>query len=56
MAKGLDWGDSAIFILCMLSIIPLAFLLGTATEELALYTNQTLGGLLVWFLSHLLIQ
>jgi len=32
--------------LCMLSIIPLAFLLGTATEELALRTNQTLGGLL----------
>eukprot|EP00026_Physarum_polycephalum_P010009 Phypoly_transcript_10152.p1 GENE.Phypoly_transcript_10152~~Phypoly_transcript_10152.p1 ORF type:complete len:429 (+),score=82.16 Phypoly_transcript_10152:126-1289(+) len=46
MAKGLHWGDSAIFILCMLSIIPLAFLLGTATEELALRTNQTLGGLL----------
>jgi len=46
IAKGVGWGDSAIFILCMLAIIPLAFLLGTATEELALYTNQTLGGLL----------
>jgi len=33
-------------VLCMISIVPLAKLLGTATEELAIRTNQTLGGLL----------
>ena len=34
------------FIICFIAIIPLAKILGTATEELSLYTNQTLGGLL----------
>jgi len=41
-----NWGPTATFVLCMLSIIPLAKLLGEATEELALRTNQTIGGLL----------
>jgi len=40
------WSPTATFILCMISIIPLAKLLGSATEELAMYTNQTIGGLL----------
>lgn len=52
------FGDIATFILCMLSIIPLSKLLGTgylilevlliglATEELALRTGETVGGLL----------
>lgn len=39
-------GVSSIFILNFLAIIPLAWLLGNATEELALRSNQTIGGLL----------
>lgn len=39
-------GDSAVFVLNFISIIPLAWLLGEATEELALRSNQTVGGLL----------
>jgi Ca2+:H+ antiporter len=38
--------DSAVFILNFLAIIPLAKLLGDATEELALHTSQSVGGLL----------
>jgi len=40
------WGDVPTFIFCMLAIIPLSKLLGSATEELALRLNQTIGGLL----------
>jgi len=40
------WSPIATFILTMLGIIPLAKLLGTATEELALRTSETVGGLL----------
>ena len=39
-------GVSAAFILNFVAIIPLAWMLGNATEELALRSNQTLGGLL----------
>lgn len=39
-------GVSAIFVFNFVAIIPLAWLLGNATEELALRSNQTLGGLL----------
>lgn len=39
-------GVSATFVLNFLAIIPLAWMLGNATEELALRSNQTLGGLL----------
>jgi len=35
-----------VFIMNFLAIIPLAKLLGDATEELALHTNQSIGGLL----------
>ncbi|SCV70391.1 BQ2448_1785 [Microbotryum intermedium] len=38
--------DTIIFIFTFLSIIPLAKMLGTGTEELALRVGQTLGGLL----------
>lgn len=46
MSAELGWGDTAIFILNFLAIIPLAALLSFATEELALQVGQTLGGLL----------
>ncbi len=36
----------AIFATTMLGIIPLAGLLGDVTEQIALYTNDTMGGLL----------
>lgn len=39
-------GDSATFIFNFIAIIPLAWLLGNATEELAMYSSQTVGGLL----------
>lgn len=39
-------GDTLIFVFSFLSIIPLAALLGFATEELALRVGPTLGGLL----------
>ena len=39
-------GVSAIFVFNFVAIIPLAWLLGNATEELALRSNQTVGGLL----------
>jgi len=38
--------DTAVFIVNFVAIIPLAKLLGDATEELALHTNQSVGGLL----------
>jgi Ca2+:H+ antiporter len=38
--------DTIVFIMNFLAIIPLAKLLGDATEELALHTNQSIGGLL----------
>ncbi|KAJ3368406.1 hypothetical protein GGF31_006367 [Allomyces arbusculus] len=42
----LEWGPIPTFILNFLAIIPLASLLGFATEEIALRTNETIGGLL----------
>jgi Ca2+:H+ antiporter len=38
--------DTVVFIINFLAIIPLAKLLGDSTEELALWTNQSIGGLL----------
>lgn len=46
VAKILDWGDSLTFVFSMLALIPLAERLGFVTEQLAMYTNNTLGGLL----------
>eukprot|EP00908_Phaeocystis_cordata_P021411 Transcript_3763.p1 GENE.Transcript_3763~~Transcript_3763.p1 ORF type:complete len:369 (+),score=245.36 Transcript_3763:703-1809(+) len=42
----LGLSDGAIFSLSCIAILPLAALLGDATEQLALHTNETLGGLL----------
>ena len=38
--------DSVTFFFALMALIPLAALLGMVTEELAMYTNQTLGGLM----------
>ncbi|KAJ3086336.1 hypothetical protein HK102_013253 [Quaeritorhiza haematococci] len=46
MAGALDWGDTYNFGFNFLALVPLAKLLGFATEELALRTSQTIGGLL----------
>ena len=39
--------ESMAFIFSLLAIMPLAFLMGRATEEIALYTSESLGGLLL---------
>ncbi len=45
-AEQLEWGALIIFILAALAIVPLAIWLSTATEEVALATGPTIGGLL----------
>ncbi|KAL7747286.1 hypothetical protein RI367_007340 [Sorochytrium milnesiophthora] len=45
-AGSLEWNSVAVFWINFFAIVPLAKLLGFATEELALRTNQTIGGLL----------
>ena len=44
LAGILDWGSSAIFWLNFFAIVPLASLLAFATEELAEFTGETIGG------------
>jgi Ca2+:H+ antiporter len=39
-------GDTVIFVINFFAIIPLAAMLSTATEELALRVGETMGGLL----------
>eukprot|EP00475_Leptophrys_vorax_P004916 TRINITY_DN1294_c0_g1_i1.p1 TRINITY_DN1294_c0_g1~~TRINITY_DN1294_c0_g1_i1.p1 ORF type:complete len:400 (+),score=97.17 TRINITY_DN1294_c0_g1_i1:85-1284(+) len=46
ISHSVKWSASATFILNFLAIVPLAKLLGFATEELACRTSQTVGGLL----------
>jgi len=49
LAVGLDWYDAnpiAIFIASALAIVPLAGLMGQATEELSIYVGATIGGLM----------
>lgn len=46
LSKYLHWNDGFTFTFSMLTMIPLAWLLGDATEELALKTNVTIGGFL----------
>mmetsp|Transcript_6526 Transcript_6526/g.9841 ORF Transcript_6526/g.9841 Transcript_6526/m.9841 type:complete len:475 (-) Transcript_6526:71-1495(-) len=41
----LGWSDTAIFLLNFVCMMPLASLLGEFTEEVAMHTNQTIGGL-----------
>jgi Ca2+/Na+ antiporter len=45
-AKPLGCSDGVVFGLCCFGILPLAALLGDATEQVALHTNETLSGLL----------
>ncbi|CAG8606676.1 2360_t:CDS:2, partial [Ambispora leptoticha] len=42
----LNWGDVSTFTLNFFAIIPLAKLLGTVTEDIALRVGETIGGLL----------
>lgn len=46
LGHGKDWGHNATFILAALGVIPLAHLMGEATEHLSEKTGPTLGGLL----------
>jgi Ca2+:H+ antiporter len=45
-ANGLEWGHVWVFVFSALGIIPLAGLIGDATEMLAVYTGPKIGGLL----------
>jgi Ca2+:H+ antiporter len=49
VALASGWFNSSLasFFLCLIALIPLANLMGEATDELAEYTSQTIGGLLV---------
>mmetsp|Transcript_5077 Transcript_5077/g.15197 ORF Transcript_5077/g.15197 Transcript_5077/m.15197 type:complete len:425 (+) Transcript_5077:130-1404(+) len=40
------WSDSLVFIFNFLAVLPLAMILGRATEDIASHTNETIGGLL----------
>lgn len=46
LAEGFHWGPLWVFILSALSVVPLAGLIGAATEALAEHTGPRLGGLL----------
>lgn len=46
MSWGLSWSDTVTFIFSLLAIAPLAERLGFVTEQLALHTSETIGGLL----------
>ncbi|WP_035988194.1 calcium/proton exchanger [Leptolyngbya sp. KIOST-1] len=46
LAERLEWGALAVFGLSAVAIVPLAIWLSTATEELAVVTGPTIGGLI----------
>ncbi|KAL1511461.1 hypothetical protein AB1Y20_006260 [Prymnesium parvum] len=46
LAQWLNWGDGWVFVLSLLSIAPFAERLSFVTEQLAMHTSETLGGLL----------
>lgn len=46
VAGALEWSPTAIFVLNFLAIVPLAALMGFATEELADEAGDTVGGLM----------
>ncbi|WFD36589.1 hypothetical protein MCUN1_003472 [Malassezia cuniculi] len=46
LAKVLNWGPLAIFLFNFIAIVPLAKLLGDATEQVSIRVGQTIGGLL----------
>jgi Ca2+:H+ antiporter len=45
-AERLDWGVMTVFVTSAIAIIPLAIWLSTATEEIAVVTGPSIGGLL----------
>jgi Ca2+:H+ antiporter len=45
-AHFLGWGETTVFITAAIAIIPLAAFMGTATEEIAIVTGPSIGGLL----------
>ena len=46
LAQWTGWGDGWVFVLSLLSIAPFAERLSFVTEQLAMHTSETLGGLL----------
>ncbi|GIL74793.1 hypothetical protein Vretimale_2349 [Volvox reticuliferus] len=46
ISRFIGWNDGVTFTLSCLALVPLAERLGFVTEQLAMYTNDTLGGLL----------
>lgn len=46
LAKSLEWGDTWIFLLSALAIVPVAGYIGRSTEALTVYTGPRVGGLL----------
>lgn len=42
----LGWSQTLVFLFNFLGVIPLAMILGRATEDIAAHTNQTIGGLI----------
>jgi Ca2+:H+ antiporter len=46
ISHALNWKGQVVFFLNFIALLPLAKILGNATEEIALYTNETIGGLL----------
>ena len=45
-AEKLEWGALTVFITAALAIVPLAIWLSTATEEVAIVSGPSIGGLL----------
>eukprot|EP00435_Cladocopium_sp_Y103_P055691 s880_g18.t1 len=46
MSRFCDWGEAWVFLSALVGLIPLAERISFVTEDVAKYTNQTLGGLL----------
>lgn len=46
LSYGLGWSDVTTFVFSLIALCPLAERLGFVTEQLALHTNETIGGLL----------
>lgn len=46
LAEFLDWGTMPVFVTSAIAIVPLAIWLSTATEEIAVVTGPSVGGLL----------
>jgi Ca2+:H+ antiporter len=45
-AHGLAWGEQWVFLFAALGVIPLAQMIGDATEDLAVHTGPRWGGLI----------